>query len=113
MSKKDVDLYYTEVTNQWMEMLQELKDFEKEAEKGLIEPERLEKIKETIQPLRTNYERWSYMMYLLNKPVRKKKQQKYQSQNKKKITNLDKSNSVESTLEENKGTLKTLKELTK
>ena len=71
MSVKDVKLYYDEVCQQRQEMLDEIHDFEIECQKGLIEPERLDQIKETIQPLLNNYQTLSYIMFLLNKPVKK------------------------------------------
>ena len=42
------------------------------------------------------------MMYLLNLPVKKSKQKSYQERNKKFINNLNKNNSLQSVLEENK-----------
>ena len=46
MSVKHVKLYYKEICDQYSDLLQELKDFEKEAQEGLIEPERIDNIDE-------------------------------------------------------------------
>ena len=48
MSVKHVKEYFNQVADQYSEMLNELRDFEKEAEQGLIEPERLDIIKQNV-----------------------------------------------------------------
>ena len=101
MSVKAVKKYYDQICNQYCEMLQDIRDFEQEAAKGLIEPERIERLKDQIAPIKQNYERWSYMMFLLNQPQRKSKHKKYESQNRKLLNSLSESNSIESTIKEN------------
>lgn len=113
MSVKDVKAYYDEVCQQRQEMLNELKDFEKECEQGLIEPERLEKIKETIQPLLNNYQTLSYIMFLLNKPVKREKEEKYLKQSKKLLNSIDKEFTKEGILNENQTTIENLRDVTK
>lgn len=105
MSKRDVEKYYETICNQYHDLLNELRDFEEEATKGLIEPERLDTIKESLKPLVANYERVSYIMFLLNQPNKKEKKKKYIKQISKKLSQLDKNNSIESTIEENKEVL--------
>lgn len=90
MAVKDIKKYFDEVANQYSDMLAELKDFEKLAEDGLFAPERLEQIKQQIQPLVNNYQTLSYIMFLLNKPVRKEKHKKYEKQNQKMLKTIDK-----------------------
>lgn len=112
MAVKHVKAYYQEISNQYHEMLDTLKDFEKEAHEGLVEPERIEQIKQTIKPLKDNYERWSYMMFLLNKPNRNSKVKKWQKlQNQiNKNKNFDTKNTLEAVTQENEKTLQKLKE---
>ena len=102
MAYKHIKEYYDKICEQYLEMKDEIRDFEIEAQNNIMEPERLDMIKEQIKPLMDNYERWSYMMYLLNLPVKKSKQKAYQERNKKFISNLNKNNSLQSVLEENK-----------
>lgn len=83
MSKKDFDREYIQIESQYLEMLENLKDMEKELADGLVNPDLLEQMKEIIKPLRTNYEMWNYIKFLLNKPTKKKKEEKYNNQNKK------------------------------
>lgn len=113
MSVKDVKLYYDEVCQQRQEMLDEIHDFEIECQKGLIEPERLDQIKETIQPLLNNYQTLSYIMFLLNKPVKKSKEGKYLSQNKKFLKQIDKQFTKDGVKEQNQSTIDALKDVTK
>lgn len=101
MSVKAVKEYYDQICDQYCEMLQDIKDFEQEAAEGLIEPERVERLKEQIAPIKQNYERWSYMMFLLNQPQRKSKHKRYEHQNRRLLASLDKKNSIESTIQEN------------
>ena len=51
MAVRHVKEYYNKVCDQYHDMLNEIRDFEEEAKKGLIEPERLDEIKKNIQPL--------------------------------------------------------------
>lgn len=101
MSVLDVKKYYDEVCEQRRLMIEEIKDFEAEAEKGLVEPERLDEIKETIQPLLNNYQTLSYIMFLLNKPVKKHKHERYRRQNTKLLKSIDPQFTKEGIIEQN------------
>lgn len=67
MSVKDVKDYYDEVCQLRSDFIAELKDFEELANNNMFPPERLDGIKESIQPLMRNYEMLSYVMFLLSK----------------------------------------------
>lgn len=108
MSKKDVEQYYDTITEQYHEMMQDIKDFEKEAAEGLVEPERVDRLKEQIAPIKQNWERWTYMMFLLNQPQRKSKHKAYQERNKKLLSNLSSTNSLQAVLDENNNARKTI-----
>ena len=101
MSIKHVNKYYNQICEQYREMIQDIKDLEEEATQGLVEPERIDRLKTQIEPIKINYERWAYMMFLLKQPNRPSKVKRYQAQNKKLLANLDKANSVESVINEN------------
>lgn len=113
MAVKDIVQYYNEICEQRQQMLDEIHDFEIECEKGMIEPERLDKIKETIQPLLNNYQTLSYIMFLLNKPVKKSKHKKYEEQNKKLLKNIPKEFTQQGIKEQNNQVLDELKVVTK
>ena len=105
MSVKAVRKYYDQICEQYHEMIELIHDLEKEAEQDLVEPERIERLKEQVAPIKQNYERWTYMMFLLNQPERNSKHEKYKRQNSRLLQNLDKQNDLDSVLEENKASL--------
>lgn len=108
MAIKHIINYYNEICDQYQQMIDEIKEFEEEAKKGLIEPERLDKIKEDIAPMKDNYQRWSYMMYLLNLPTRKEKQKRYERQNKKFLKAISDTNKVDAIIEENNKSIESI-----
>lgn len=101
MSVKAVKEYYDKICDQYFEMVQDIRDFEQEAAQGLIEPERVDRLKAQIEPIKNNYERWAYMMFLLNQPERKEKHKKYEQQNRRLLASLNKENSLEAVVAEN------------
>ena len=106
MSVKAVKQYYNQICDQYHEMLENIRDLEAEAANGMVEPERIERLKDQVAPIKQNYERWSYMMFLLNQPERKSKQPRYKDQNRKLLNNLSKENSLDSVIQENSEALK-------
>lgn len=106
MSVKDVNRYYKQICAQYKEMVENIKELEQEAAQGLLEPERVDRLRDQVAPLKINYERWAYMMFLLNQPARKNKQPKYKRQNEKLLKSLSASNSIQAVIEENEETLK-------
>lgn len=101
MSKRHVDEYFNTIANQYHEMLESLKEIEEECSKGLMDPDRLEQIKAMIIPLKDNYMRISYIMFLLNQPNKEKKIKKYEEQNKKLLSKIPKKDRLEGIKEEN------------
>lgn len=105
MSIKHVNAFYNQICNQYQEMIENLKDIEKEVAEGIVEPERIDRLKDQVAPIKQNYERWAYMMFLLHQPNKKDKIKKYQKQNQKLLKNLETKNSLNSVIEENKAAL--------
>lgn len=85
MSKKHVEEYFKIVSDQYHEMLETLKELESDYATHIIEPERIDKIKATLNPIKDNYLRISYIIYLLNMPNKSKKIKKYIKQNNKQL----------------------------
>lgn len=106
MSVKHINNYYKQICDQYNEMIENIKDLEKDVETGLVEPERIERLKEQVMPIKQNYERWTYMMFLLHQPNNKRKINKYKKQTAKFINNLSDSNSIGACLDENTECLK-------
>lgn len=83
MSKRDFDRYFDDVKCQYFEMLDTLKEIEELANNQMVSPDMLDNVKATIEPIKNNYLALSYVMFLLNKPTRGSKADKYKRQNKK------------------------------
>ena len=113
MAVRHIKDYFEEVAQQYHDMLEEIRDFEKEAEQGLIEPERLDTIKESIQPLMNNYQMLSYIMFLLNKPNRKRKEKDYERRNKKLLSTIKMKNTKQGVIQQNKDVLDNLTKVVK
>ena len=111
MSVKALENHYNQIVEQYHEMIENLKDIEKEFSEGLVPPEFVDNLKKQIEPIKNNYEQWSYIMFLLHEPQRKAKKEKYRKMIDKKIKNLDIKNSPEARLEAGKVALEDLKEI--
>jgi hypothetical protein len=83
MARKDFDEYYNKISSQLFELDKVFKDLSAEVDTGMVEPERIEQLKITIEPIKTSYHTLSYIKYLLDKPTRKSKHSRYDSQNRK------------------------------
>ena len=113
MAVKHVKEYYNQIREQYLEVLDNLKDLSEEANNNLISPERLDEIKKNNEPLIQNYMTLSYIMFLLKQPVNKKKQKRYESQSKKFTNSLDSNFDKDHVLNANKQVLDNLKKLIK
>ena len=83
MARRDFDEYYNKISSQLFELDRVFKDLSAEADAGMVEPERIEQLKITIEPIKTSYQTLSYIKYLLDKPTRKRKMTRYNGQSKK------------------------------
>lgn len=83
MAKKDFDKYFYTICDQYKQLQNVLKDLSLEVSNGMVEPERLEQLKQTIIPVENNYRTLSYIKYLLDMPKRKSKISSYKNRNKK------------------------------
>lgn len=108
MSQKDIIKYYNEVVESYKDMLENLKDIEEEMKESLVTPEQVEQMKRMAQPIVDNYKTLSYIIFLLNRPTKKEKFNRYEKQNKKLLENC---RTKEEVLNENKEALNNLKNL--
>ena len=107
MAKKHVLEEYDRVCNDYSEMVSTLKELEEE---GFPE-EKLQLVKEQVEKLKENYQRWSYFIYLLGKPRRKEKEPAYVKRNKKFLSSIEYKNTTDGEHDENKAVLKELESL--
>lgn len=109
MSVKSLENHYNQVVEQYTEMLNDLKDMEKELAEGLVSPDFIDNLKANIAPIKQNYEWWSYVMFLLHEPQRQAKKEKYRKIMNNYISKLDPAENPKKVLETNKGNLGVLK----
>jgi polyhydroxyalkanoate synthesis regulator phasin len=76
MAIKDFKQYLVQVQLQYLEMKQDLTDFEEALKNGFITEEKLEEVKDTVTQLELNYQRLLYVDYLLELPRRDSKKAK-------------------------------------
>lgn len=76
MALKDVKEYYFKMLGQYLEMKEDLTDFEQALKDGFITEEQMQAAFEEVNKVQQNYERLSYIMYLLNLPNRKSKRKR-------------------------------------
>ena len=82
MSIKHVKKYYAQVEQQFYEMNQAAKELNEECKRGNVTQAQVDQAETMALPLRQNYERLSYLLYLLNLPNRERKVPKYERANK-------------------------------
>ena len=109
MSIKHVKTYYHQQSNQYMQMLNTVKELQKMANNGEYSNEQLASIQQLIAKLKENMDRISYIVYLLQLPNRSKKEKKFREANKELEEAMSDFNDV-SVEEENSNILKELKE---
>ena len=102
MSLKHFEEYYNEISNQYVEMLNNLKEMQDLVDQGMVSPERIENLEKMIQPVKDNYMTVSYIKFLLSKPNRKEKQARHEKQMQKFLNTIDKSKTKDSILKQNK-----------
>ena len=106
MALKDVKIYYYSILNQYLEMKASLADFDEALQNNFITEDQLEAVKADIAQIEQNYNRLSYIMYLLELPQRKEKKALFNNRNKKLINKLSTLNcSDEAVYDENKSAL--------
>lgn len=106
MSVKDVKDYYNKVSADYHELILTLQDMEEEYKNKLVSPDTLKSLERQIEPIKTNFRTISYIIYLLNKPVKKSKQDRYRKQNQKL---LKVSRTLEEVQKENKNVLNNIR----
>ena len=110
MARSHIVQYYLEVEYQYLEMLDTLKELNELVKEGKVDIENYEQQVSEVQKLKENYERISYIIFLLNKPNRKSK--KLDNDTLKWYAEL-KNHSKEAIIDENNDVLVTFKKLIK
>ena len=110
MAIKHVREYYERMVSDYVEMKRVLEEMEKlSEEKASVAINNIEQIREQVKVLEANYNRLSYVMFLLNQPNKEKKKSKYFKQEKKKLNKIPINDRKEAVIDENTKVLETLK----
>ena len=110
MSVKHIEQEYDRVCNDYKDMIESLHDLEDLVSQNIVSQEKVDNIKESLETIKNNYMRWSWVMHLLNLPNRKNKQKKYNKQFSKRI---ELNNSIKSEHIENIDALNSFKDKVK
>lgn len=114
MSLKHVKRYYQQIQEQYLEMVNDTKDFDEAVKKGLIDQAQYDQAQTLLSRVKENYERLSYIIYLFYQPNRDKKVAKFDNRHKGLLEHFsDAKSSKEAILEENADMLKQFKEMVK
>ena len=110
MANKDVKQYYYTMLNQYLEMKADLADFEQALKDGYITESQLEAAKAEILTIEQNYERLSYVMYLLEMPNRPNKKALFNRRNKDLVQHFEQTTATQALVEaENRSALDRLR----
>lgn len=110
MAIKDVKQYYYTMLNQYLEMKADLADFEQALADGHITEDQLIAAQNEVFTIETNFDRISYIMYLLEMPNRSKKRDRYKKSNKALEQHFTESGSTQESVNiENKSALDNLR----
>jgi hypothetical protein len=106
MAVRDVKEYYFKMLAQYLEMKNDLADFEDALKNGFITEDQMQAAIEEVSDLQLNYDRLTYIMYLLELPNRKSKHARHNKANKRVLEALkDRKADLESVDLENKSAL--------
>lgn len=108
MSKKHFDEYVVKIKAQYEEMQRNLDQVAKEAQNNQTDLDFMERLRESIEPFKANYQRVMYIKMLLDRPNKKEKVPAFKKRLEKVLKELEKTNSTETVLEENQNILKKL-----
>ena len=110
MAKRHVVQYFLELENEYVEMQDTLKELQQLAHDGKLEESAYLETKKEVELIKTNYERVAYILFLLNKPNRKDKDEDKIAQS---WYDYLKTSSKEAIVDETKDALKHIKEIIK
>lgn len=94
MARRHLVQYFVELESNYAQMLEDVNELEKSYKSGNMDYERYAQLRDAltpeIEPLKEEYERLSYIMFLLNIPNRVKKEDRYKKENSTYFAYLDK-----------------------
>ena len=111
MALRDIKEYYYKVQAQYLEMKANLADFDEALKAGYITEDQLADVKADIYKVEENYNRLTYILFLLEQPNRKSKVPSFNRRNAKLNQHFQEVNAnMDAVLLENKSVLGHLRE---
>ena len=114
MSKKHVEEYYAKMFSDYCEMKSVLEELQNNLteETASMYTLQINDIKDKVRLLEANYKRLSYIMFLLNMPNKKKKENNYIKSEHKKLNSIPINDRQDAVEKENSEILSKLKNIT-
>lgn len=102
MAVKDVREYYQRMTSDYVEMKRILKELETIPElKASTAYNNIDNIREQVKVLEANYNRLSYIIFLLDEPKRPEKKERYRKIEKKRLNKIPENDRKDGVIKEN------------
>lgn len=107
MSVKHVIEYHNKIFEQYKDLKNTLETLETQVteDTAKVQLDNIENIKKMAEQVRANYERISYIVFLLNQPNREKKAQRYNKSEQKRLERISEDNRLFGVMKENKAIL--------
>lgn len=90
MSVKHIRKEFQRICGDYKEMLDTVHELEQAVSDNIVSQEKLDEVKQSLETIKTNYMRWSWIIHLLDLPNNKEKQKKYNRQFQNRIQTNDK-----------------------
>ena len=114
MAMKDLKNYYEQVEHLYVELASELRGMEEDFKKGECTEDELQNLLIPVNNIKENYQRLSYVLFLLYQPRRDSKKVKYKKQNKDLNDYFEKNSlTMKAEIEKESASLKTFRKLVK
>lgn len=114
MAMKHLKNYYQQVEKLYLDLASELKELEEDFKKGECTEEELQNLLIPVNNIKENYQRLSYVLFLLYQPKRDEKKPKYDKENKDLVKYFnDNKLTMKQELEREQASLETFRKLVK
>ena len=100
MSVKHIKEYYNMMADQYLEMVDNIQEYEEYAKTHVVAPEKIEELNKMLTPLKENFLTLSYVMYLLNMPNNPRKKKTYEKLKQKELNKIPYDNTQQGKLEQ-------------
>ena len=110
MARKHVEEYYMRMVSDYTEMKKVLEQMERISEDNASNAlNNIDKVREQVRLLESNYKRLSYIMFLLNQPNRDKKKKRYYKSEHKRLDAIPNKDRMKGVIAENSAIIEDLK----